>query len=120
MAIAPKLVKSQEDLPPIPARRYFTIGEASELCGVEPHVLRYWEEEFSQIQPARRKRRRYYQRADILSIRHIRRLLYEEGYTIDGARRLISGERRGPAATPAKEVVQDIIRDLEGLQRLLR
>ena len=112
--------KDERGILPIPSRRYFTIGEVSELCGVEPHVLRYWEEEFPQVQPTRRNNRRYYQRSDVLSIRHIRRLLYEEGYTIDGARRVVSGERRGPAATRTREIVRDMIRDVEHLRRLLR
>ncbi len=116
----PKQGKGRDFLASIPSRRYFTIGEVSELCGVEPHVLRYWEEEFSQVQPTRRNKRRYYQRSDVLSIRHIRRLLYEEGYTIDGARRVISGERRGPVASRAREVIRDVIRELEKLQGMLR
>ena len=75
------------DLPPIPAKRYFTIGEVSELCGVKPHVLRYWEQEFTQLKPVKRRgNRRYYQHHEVLLIRRIRELLYEEGFTISGAR----------------------------------
>jgi len=75
------------DLPPIPAKRYFTIGEVSELCGVKPHVLRYWEQEFTQLRPVKRRgNRRYYQHHEVLLIRRIRELLYEEGFTISGAR----------------------------------
>ena len=74
-------------LPPIPAKRYFTIGEVSELCGVKAHVLRYWEQEFSQLKPVKRGgNRRYYQHHEVLLIRRIRQLLYEEGFTISGAR----------------------------------
>ena len=75
------------DLPPIPAKRYFTIGEVSDLCGVKPHVLRYWEQEFTQLKPVKRRgNRRYYQHHEVLLIRRIRELLYEEGFTISGAR----------------------------------
>jgi len=75
------------ELPPIPAKRYFTIGEVSELCGVKPHVLRYWEQEFTQLKPIKRRgNRRYYQRHEVLLVRRIRELLYNEGFTISGAR----------------------------------
>ncbi len=75
------------NLPPIPAKRYFTIGEVSELCGVKPHVLRYWEQEFTQLKPVKRRgNRRYYQHHEVLLVRRIRQLLYEEGFTISGAR----------------------------------
>ena len=87
------------ELPPIPAKRYFTIGEVSELCGVKPHVLRYWEQEFTQLKPVKRRgNRRYYQHHEVLLIRRIRELLYEEGFTISGARNrldhTLSGEER--------------------------
>ncbi len=79
--------KSSSELPPIPAKRYFTIGEMSELCGVKPHVLRYWEQEFTQLKPVKRRgNRRYYQHHEVMLIRRIRQLLYEEGFTISGAR----------------------------------
>ena len=79
--------KPNSELPPIPAKRYFTIGEMSELCGVKPHVLRYWEQEFTQLKPVKRRgNRRYYQHHEVLLIRRIRQLLYEEGFTISGAR----------------------------------
>ncbi|TFW29629.1 MerR family transcriptional regulator [Duganella callida] len=83
-----RLVKSEVVvLPPIPAKRYFTIGEVSELCGVKPHVLRYWEQEFTQLKPVKRRgNRRYYQHHEVLLIRRIRELLYEQGFTISGAR----------------------------------
>lgn len=78
-------------LPPIPAKRYFTIGEVSDLCGVKPHVLRYWEQEFTQLRPIKRRgNRRYYQHHEVLLIRRIRELLYEEGFTISGARNRLS------------------------------
>jgi DNA-binding transcriptional MerR regulator len=79
--------RTKAELPPIPAKRYFTIGEVSELCGVKPHVLRYWEQEFTQLKPVKRRgNRRYYQHHEVLLIRRIRELLYEEGFTINGAR----------------------------------
>jgi DNA-binding transcriptional MerR regulator len=82
-----KQSRKRPELPPIPAKRYFTIGEVSELCGVKPHVLRYWEQEFTQLKPVKRRgNRRYYQHHEVLLIRRIRELLYEEGFTISGAR----------------------------------
>jgi DNA-binding transcriptional MerR regulator len=79
-------------LPTIPAKRYFTIGEVSELCGVKPHVLRYWEQEFTQLKPLKRRgNRRYYQHHEVLLIRRIRELLYEHGFTINGARNRLDG-----------------------------
>ncbi len=91
---------SKPDLPPIPAKRYFTIGEVSELCGVKPHVLRYWEQEFTQLKPVKRRgNRRYYQHHEVLLVRRIRDLLYEQGFTISGARHRLeeAGERKAPA-----------------------
>jgi DNA-binding transcriptional MerR regulator len=80
-------------LPPIPAKRYFTIGEVSELCGVKPHVLRYWEQEFTQLRPVKRRgNRRYYQHHEVLLIRRIRELLYEQGFTINGARNRLEAD----------------------------
>jgi DNA-binding transcriptional MerR regulator len=91
-------------LPPIPAKRYFTIGEVSELCAVKPHVLRYWEQEFSQLKPVKRRgNRRYYQHHEVLLIRRIRDLLYEQGFTIHGARHRLESEAGGSAATDAAE-----------------
>jgi len=91
-------------LPPIPAKRYFTIGEVSELCGVKPHVLRYWEQEFTQLKPVKRRgNRRYYQHHEVLLIRKIRELLYEQGFTISGARNRLDGvdeKAEKPRATP--------------------
>jgi DNA-binding transcriptional MerR regulator len=84
---SPSHNSSKHSLPAIPAKRYFTIGEVSELCGVKPHVLRYWEQEFTQLKPVKRRgNRRYYQHHEVLLIRRIRQLLYEEGFTISGAR----------------------------------
>ena len=91
---------SKPDLPPIPAKRYFTIGEVSELCGVKPHVLRYWEQEFTQLKPVKRRgNRRYYQHHEVLLVRRIRDLLYEQGFTISGARHRLeeAGEREATA-----------------------
>jgi DNA-binding transcriptional MerR regulator len=89
------------DLPPIPAKRYFTIGEVSELCGVKPHVLRYWEQEFAQLKPLKRRgNRRYYQHHEVLLIRRIRELLYEEGFTISGARHRLDDANHAPRHTP--------------------
>jgi DNA-binding transcriptional MerR regulator len=83
------------ELPPIPAKRYFTIGEVSELCGVKPHVLRYWEQEFTQLSPVKRRgNRRYYQHHEVLLIRSIRALLYDDGFTISGARNLLDSKGR--------------------------
>lgn len=87
-------------LPPIPAKRYFTIGEVSELCGVKPHVLRYWEQEFTQLKPLKRRgNRRYYQHHEVLLIRRIRELLYEQGFTISGARNKLDEHIHDEAAT---------------------
>src|SRR5512136_436145 len=87
---------SKPSLPAIPAKRYFTIGEVSELCGVKPHVLRYWEQEFTQLKPVKRRgNRRYYQHHEVLLIRRIRQLLYEQGFTISGARNRLD-ESSGP------------------------
>ena len=86
MELRPK-PHSGDELPPIPAKRYFTIGEVSELCGVKPHVLRYWEQEFNQLKPVKRRgNRRYYQHHEVLLVRRIRELLYNQGFTISGAR----------------------------------
>ena len=95
---------SNSSLPPIPAKRYFTIGEVSELCGVKPHVLRYWEQEFTQLKPVKRRgNRRYYQHHEVLLIRRIRDLLYEQGFTISGARnRLDEGVASSRRALPAR------------------
>ena len=96
--------RRKAELPPIPAKRYFTIGEVSELCGVKPHVLRYWEQEFTQLKPVKRRgNRRYYQHHEVLLIRRIRELLYEEGFTISGARNRLDspGGQEEKAEQPA-------------------
>lgn len=94
----------RDELPPIPAKRYFTIGEVSELCGVKPHVLRYWEQEFTQLKPVKRRgNRRYYQHHEVLLVRRIRQLLYDEGFTISGARnRLEDAQSMIESPSPAK------------------
>ena len=110
-------------LPPIPAKRYFTIGEVSELCRVKPHVLRYWEQEFTQLKPIKRRgNRRYYQHHEVLLVRRIRELLYEQGFTISGARNKLEGGRNGGrrAAPPAAELTPaDLRRELLALRALL-
>jgi DNA-binding transcriptional MerR regulator len=96
--------RKKADLPPIPAKRYFTIGEVSELCGVKPHVLRYWEQEFTQLKPVKRRgNRRYYQHHEVLLIRRIRELLYEEGFTISGARNRLDSARGDNGRVEAEE-----------------
>lgn len=108
------------ELPPIPSKRYFTIGEVSELCGVKPHVLRYWEQEFGQLKPVKRRgNRRYYQRHDVLLVRQIRSLLYVEGFTISGAR-----NKLGVAPVPAPDAergaeIQSLVQELEEILVLL-
>src|SRR5215204_425147 len=97
--------RRKAELPPIPAKRYFTIGEVSDLCGVKPHVLRYWEQEFTQLKPVKRRgNRRYYQHHEVLLIRRIRELLYEEGFTISGARNRLE-EHGGIASAPATKTM---------------
>src|SRR5438876_10275005 len=89
--------QTKADLPPIPAKRYFTIGEVSDLCAVKPHVLRYWEQEFTQLKPVKRRgNRRYYQHHEVLLIRRIRDLLYEQGFTINGARHRLESDVSAP------------------------
>jgi DNA-binding transcriptional MerR regulator len=92
----------EKALPAIPAKRYFTIGEVSDLCGVKPYVLRYWEQEFTQLKPMKRRgNRRYYQHHEVLLIRRIRELLYEQGFTISGARNRLSDAQAARGASPA-------------------
>ena len=96
-------------LPPIPAKRYFTIGEVSELCGVKPHVLRYWEQEFTQLKPVKRRgNRRYYQHHEVLLIRRIRELLYEQGFTISGARNRLDETMRERGANANSGKATDV------------
>lgn len=112
---------STEDLPSIPGKRYFTIGEVSELCNVKPHVLRYWEQEFPQLNPVKRRgNRRYYQRADVETIRQIRSLLYDQGYTIGGARQRMEGSpAEEDVVADTGDVLKQAIRDLEEVQAIL-
>ena len=135
MAVARTTDRSATVLPPIPAKRYFTIGEVSELCGVKPHVLRYWEQEFTQLKPVKRRgNRRYYQHHEVLLIRRIRELLYEQGFTINGARnRLDEGmgvglKADGASATASARAAKadataslaNIKRELQAVAELLR
>lgn len=103
-----RATESRTTLPPIPAKRYFTIGEVSELCGVKPHVLRYWEQEFTQLRPMKRRgNRRYYQHHEVLLIRRIRELLYEHGFTISGARNRLA-ETAQPGRRKESELTQPV------------
>ncbi len=122
---------SNNELPPIPAKRYFTIGEVSDLCLVKPHVLRYWEQEFPNLKPVKRRgNRRYYQRHDVLVIRQIRTLLYDEGFTIGGARQRIEGDAMRESAKPEAlkneaadariEMIRNLRLELEGVLELLK
>lgn len=109
------------ELPDIPAKRYFTIGEVSELCAVKPHVLRYWEQEFTELNPVKRRgNRRYYQRHDVLMIRQIRSLLYEQGYTIGGARVHLASDGHKEDSTRAKQLIQQMVVELEDILELLK
>ncbi|MCX7074309.1 MAG: MerR family transcriptional regulator [Methylococcales bacterium] len=112
---------NNNELPVIPAKCYFSIGEVSELCGVKPHVLRYWEQEFSEIKPVKRQgNRRYYQHHDVLIIRQIRSLLYEQGYTISGAKAHLSSSGSKNDATITKQLIHQMIGELEDILELLR
>jgi DNA-binding transcriptional MerR regulator len=107
--------KNNNELPPIPPKRYFTIGEVGELCAVKPHVLRYWEAEFPQLKPVKRRgNRRYYQRQDVILIRQIKSLLYEQGYTIGGARQKMS-DAPSEVAKPSvnSSEIKSLVQDLE-------
>ena len=109
------------ELPAIPGKRYFTIGEVSELCGVKPHVLRYWEQEFPHLKPVKRRgNRRYYQRQDVLVIRQIRSLLYDQGFTIGGARNRLDGEEAREDVTQTQQLVRQLRMELEDLLKILR
>jgi len=117
----------KQSLPPIPAKRYFTIGEVSDLCGVKPHVLRYWEQEFTQLKPVKRRgNRRYYQHHEVLLIRRIRDLLYDQGFTISGARNRLDESITEPVKAPrvAPVVVNSnysaLRREIKGVIDLLR
>ena len=108
------------ELPTIPGKRYFTIGEVSELCGVKAHVLRYWEQEFPQLSPVKRRgNRRYYQRQDVLTIRQIRSLLYDQGYTIGGAKQKLTSDDSKDDATQSNQLIKQMISELEEVLEVL-
>jgi DNA-binding transcriptional MerR regulator len=112
---------NNDELPAIPGKRYFTIGEVSDLCAVKPHVLRYWEQEFPQLKPVKRRgNRRYYQRQDVLVIRQIRSLLYDQGFTIGGARNRLEGEEAREDLTQTQQIVRQMRSELEELLKALR
>ncbi|MFU8876903.1 MAG: MerR family transcriptional regulator [Wenzhouxiangellaceae bacterium] len=112
---------SNRELPPIPAKRYFTIGEVSDLCAVKPHVLRYWEQEFPQLKPVKRRgNRRYYQRHDVLMVRQIRALLHEQGFTILGARQQLEGENARDDSSLSQQLVRQVRSELEQILQVLR
>jgi DNA-binding transcriptional MerR regulator len=114
-------INNNNELPAIPGKRYFTIGEVSELCGVKPHVLRYWEQEFPSLKPVKRRgNRRYYQRHDVILIRQIRSLLYEQGYTIGGARQKLSGSDAKDDQNQSQQVVHQMRVELEDLLQVLK
>ncbi|MDC1127929.1 MerR family transcriptional regulator [Gammaproteobacteria bacterium] len=112
---------NNNELPTIPGKRYFTIGEVSELCAVKPHVLRYWEQEFPQLKPVKRRgNRRYYQRQEVILIRQIRSLLYEDGFTIGGARQKLSGEEIKADSSVSQQIVKQLRLELEEVLALLK
>jgi len=112
---------NNDELPPIPGKRYFTIGEVSDLCAVKTHVLRYWEQEFPQLKPVKRRgNRRYYQRQDVLIIRQIRSLLYDEGFTIGGARQRLTGDDAKSDVTQSQQIIKQIRMELEQVLKILR
>ena len=112
---------NNDELPPIPGKRYFTIGEVSELCAVKPHVLRYWEQEFPQLKPVKRRgNRRYYQRQDVLIIRQIRSLLYDDGFTIGGARQKLTGEDAKTDLSQSQHIIKQMRKELDDILKLLR
>jgi len=107
-------------LPVIPGKRYFTIGEVSDLCAVKPHVLRYWEQDFPQLKPIKRRgNRRYYQRQDVILIRQIRSLLYEHGFTIGGARQRLSGDEVKADSSMSQQIVRQLRMELEEVLDIL-
>ncbi len=109
------------DLPVIPGKRYFAIGEVSELCGVKPHVLRYWEQEFPQLKPVKRRgNRRYYQRHDVLMIRQIRSLLYEQGFTIGGARQQLTSDDAKEDSSQSQQITRQLRVELEEVLQILK
>lgn len=117
-----KGVSQRKELPPIPDKRYFSISETARLCGVKPYILRFWEQEFSQLKPDKRRgNRRYYQYQDLLLVRQIRKLLYEDGFTIEGARAQLSGGlKEATKESYVDEVRTHLIADLEALLENLK
>ena len=114
------MISLEKSLPEIPAKRYFTIGEVAELCQVKPYVLRYWEQEFTQLKPMKRRgNRRYYQHHEVLLIRRIRDLLYEQGFTISGARNKLVVENDLSDPTQRSAVIHQLIQELEDVLALL-
>ena len=112
---------NNNQLPPIPGKRYFTIGETSELCGVKAHVLRYWEQEFVQLKPVKRRgNRRYYQRKDVIIIRQIRALLYDEGFTIGGAKQKLIGDESKSDISQSQQIIKQLRTELEEVIKILR
>jgi DNA-binding transcriptional MerR regulator len=112
---------NNDELPPIPGKRYFTIGEVSDLCAVKPHVLRYWEQEFPQLKPVKRRgNRRYYQRQDVLIIRQIRSLLYDDGFTIGGARQRLTGDEAKTDVSQSQQIIKQLRVELEQVLKILR
>ena len=116
-----QLVTNSKHNESIPGKRYFTIGEVSELCDVKSHVLRYWEQEFPMLSPVKRRgNRRYYQRHDVLLIRQIRSLLHEQGYTIEGARKKLSGEDANKDSALSSQLVHQLVTELEDVLTTLK
>ena len=112
---------NNDELPPIPGKRYFTIGEVSDLCAVKPHVLRYWEQEFPQLKPVKRRgNRRYYQRQDVIIIRQIRSLLYEQGFTIGGARQRLTGDEAKTDVSQSQQLIRQMRIELDEILKILR
>jgi DNA-binding transcriptional MerR regulator len=112
---------NNNELPAIPGKRYFTIGEVSDLCAVKPHVLRYWEQEFPQLKPIKRRgNRRYYQRHDVIMIRQIRALLYDQGFTIGGARQKLSGEEAKDDVNQSQQIIRQMRIELEEILHILK
>ena len=114
-------ISNNSELPTIPGKRYFTIGEVSDLCAVKPHVLRYWEQEFSQLKPLKRRgNRRYYQRQDVILIRQIRGLLYEQGFTIGGARQRLTSDDAKNDSNQSQQIIKQLRMELDEVLGILR
>jgi DNA-binding transcriptional MerR regulator len=114
-------ISNNSELQSIPVKRYFTIGEVSDLCAVKPHVLRYWEQEFSQLKPLKRRgNRRYYQRQDVILIRQIRGLLYEQGFTIGGARQRLTSDDAKDDSNQSQQIIKQLRLELDEVLDILR